>query len=419
MTRDERQNLAIKRWVEAKGKGVIIATTGLGKTRIALKIIKLLQSKKDSLKIKILVPTIILKEQWKEEIKKFNLKEDFIFVEVMMGSCTVKDSCDLLILDELHLAYSEHISAVFQNISYKYILGLTATIERLDGREKLFEHYAPICDRISVKECLDNGWIAPFKEYLVLINVPDLEDYKKLNKDFTAVFEFFDFDFNLAMSCIGPKGVFNCLKLRDKLCPYNATKKQKADMLKLVKLKAIQFTRILQKRKAFIANHPKKIEIAQKIINARQDKKIVTFSKTIKMAEKIPTKYIYTGDKGPKNNKKTLETFNSLSSGVLSTSKMAVQGLDCPDISVGICLDVDSSTITAIQKLGRCVRFVKDKQAEFFTIVINNCVEVQWWQKSHTNAPNIIKIDEEGLDQVLKGETPREIKNLQNYQFRW
>ena len=43
--------------------------------------------------------------------------------------------------------------------------------------------------------------------------------------------------------------------------------------------------RAMRKRKDFIYNHPKKMEIANKIIAARQDKKGITFSSTIKQAE--------------------------------------------------------------------------------------------------------------------------------------
>jgi hypothetical protein len=41
----------------------------------------------------------------------------------------------------------------------------------------------------------------------------------------------------------------------------------------------------MRKRKEFIYYHPKKMEIAKKIIEARQNSKGITFSSTIKQAE--------------------------------------------------------------------------------------------------------------------------------------
>ena len=205
-------------------------------------------------------------------------------------------------------------------------------------------------------------------------------------------------DFNLAMSCVGPKGYKNCIALRDKMCPANSSAKVKSDVLKLIKLKAACFMRILQKRKSFIANHPKKIEIAQKIINARSDKKIVTFCKTVKMAEAVSNKYVYTGDKGKKKNQKTLEEFNKLSSGVLSTSKMAQEGLDCPDLSVGICLDVDSSKIKAKQilniKLFFNYFFILNNHKKFLAYVLID---------PNDNFPKYVGITTQNLKQRLKG----------------
>lgn len=347
------------------------------------------------------------------------MKKDTISVEVMMGSSQKQSECDLLIIDECHRCLSEHLYAAFTNIKFRFVLGLTATLERLDGRHLLIDQYAPVCDSVTIEEALQEGWLAPFKEYLVLLDVDDIQVFKDLNKQFISVFEFFNMDFNLVMSCTGKKGYYNCIKLRDAMLPDNATQKQKSDLLKLIKLKVAQFMRILQKRKSFIANHPKKIEVAKQIIAARSDKKIVTFCKTVKMAEAVSDKYVYTGNKGVKKNKQTLEEFNKQTSGVLSTSKMAQEGLDCPDLSVGICLDVDSSKIKAKQILGRVIRKYKDKQAEFFTLVINNCVEVKWWQESHRDSPNTLIINEEGLKKVLNGEEPDTFKNVQPYFSRF
>jgi hypothetical protein len=41
----------------------------------------------------------------------------------------------------------------------------------------------------------------------------------------------------------------------------------------------------MRKRKEFVYNHPKKLEIAKKIIEARKESKGITFSSTIKQAE--------------------------------------------------------------------------------------------------------------------------------------
>jgi superfamily II DNA or RNA helicase len=63
MTRDERQKLSCKRWVEAKGAASIIGCTGYGKTRCAIMIIQSLYKRNPQLNVLIAVPTEVLKEQ--------------------------------------------------------------------------------------------------------------------------------------------------------------------------------------------------------------------------------------------------------------------------------------------------------------------------------------------------------------------
>lgn len=112
-------------------------------------------------------------------------------------------TCDLLIIDEIHITPSESMRYVFQCVNYKNILGLTATIERLDGKEILIKQYAPVCDEITLEEAEKNEWISPHKEYLVLLDV-DLTEYKELTKQFNQCFAQFNWDFNLAMGWIQP-----------------------------------------------------------------------------------------------------------------------------------------------------------------------------------------------------------------------
>ena len=51
------------------------------------------------------------------------------------------------------------------------ILCLTGTLERLDGKEELIKTHAPVCDAVTRDEAIENGWLADFKNYLVMIDV--------------------------------------------------------------------------------------------------------------------------------------------------------------------------------------------------------------------------------------------------------
>ena len=160
---------------------------------------------------------------------------------------------------------------------------------------------------------------------------------------------------------------------------------------------------MLRKRKEFVMRHPKKFEIADKILDARKDKKCITFCATIKDSEHFK-------DRGPllhskkkkKENQKIIEEFNDGGPSVLSTNKSADAGVDIKGLSVGVILSGDSSSRRFVQRTGRCIRLEEDKVAEMFTLVINNTNDSRWFDNAN-NGQHYISLNEHDLDIVLNG----------------
>ncbi len=417
ISRDERQAQAIKAWAKANGRATIVAATGVGKTFISMRIIDKLKQSNPNLHTIVLVPTTTLQEQWISELDERGLLLN-TEVFVMMGASKKHYVCDLLVLDECHRVNSEVLSANLVNTQFRYILGLTATFERLDGRHEILAKYAPVCDTITMEDALFNGWVAKYKDYVVVIDVPDIDTYNNYNSEFNKAYEFFNWDFSKAMSMVSKDSFRNRWEYAKELAPNNY--EHQKEMFKSVTYYATSFMRNMQNRKKFVQNHPKKLEVAQEIIKWRNDKKIVTFSANVKMAESFKNGYVYTGKEGKKKNRITIEEFSKMSSGCLHSCKMAIEGLNLPDLTVGIMLGIDSSKTKAIQSLGRIVRLSKGKLgAEFFTLVINNTVETKWMQNAKADS-KIEIIDVANLYKVLRGE-PYELYNrkLNNYTFRF
>lgn len=380
-------------------------------------IIKKLLSKYPTLKILIVVPTELLKNQWLNHVETNQLQLNVI-VQVINGVSKNGGQCDLLIIDELHTAAANTLISVFESVKYKLILGLTATFERLDERHKLLEKYCPIVDTVTLQEAQLNGWVSKYNEYLVLIDVDDIDIYKQYNKEFIEHFEFFQYDFNKALSMVGPSGLKQRLAYRDELC--NGDDSKKKEVLKAITYHATGFMRAIQSRKKFVYEHPEKLRLAEEIIKYRSDKKIVTFCANIKIAESFSIGQVYTGKDSKKKNRTTIEEFSAKKSGVLHTCKLMEAGADISGLSVGIMLGVNSSTIKSQQTRGRVIRKEGDKTAEFFTLVINDTIETKWWESSHSKDTNIIKIDPENLMKMLKGESWEPYKKkVQNYTYRF
>ena len=362
----------------------------------------------------VLVPTTTLKAQWVSTLAEQCI--DNVSVQVMMGASQRKITCGLLIIDEAHRINSTVLAKTFENVQYKAILGLTATFERLDGRDKILAKYAPVCDEIPIQVAMANGWVSPYKDYVVILEVPDIQKYKAYNKEFIEHFGFFDFQWNVVMGLVGKDGFRKRKEYTNQICKNPS---EWHDIFKQVTYHSVGLMRTLKERKAFIANHPDKIRVARKIINARKDKKIITFSSNVKMAEAIGIGYVFTGKDSKKKNRMTLAEFSKETSGVLSTVKLAEEGLSLGDLAVGVMLGVNSSKTKAIQTLGRVLRVSPGKKAEFFTVIINETVETEWLKKSRSS-DNFEVIDEEALDHVLNNEPYETYKRkLQRLNFRF
>lgn len=347
----------------------------------------------------------MLKDQWIEQIDNRALGLN-TRVEIINSVIKLKWTCDLLIVDEVHRAASTTFLQIFKQVTYKFILCLTGTMERLDMRHILLEKYAPICDRITLEEAEANGWVAPHKEYVVMLNV-DLSEYNEANARFNRAYSFFNFNFGDAMAAATDFRVRNRIASEMKVEP------------KIVTAMAMEFVRNLKKRKDFISNHPKKLEITRKIINARKDRKIITFSGTIKQSEAIGVGYVLHSKKTKKQNQDVIEKFNLDKCGILNTSKAADEGLDLVGVNTEIILHTDSSKIRKTQRLGRSCRFEEGKVAEIFTLVIAGTQEVKWLANSRIS--KVITINEEQLDKVLAGEDieTRERTYTEDIQFRF
>jgi superfamily II DNA or RNA helicase len=406
-TRDERQEMGRIRWIDNKCKGTLEYATGVGKTTTAIKCVQSVLKKYTGFRVLVVVPTETLKDQWVKALAKAGL---FMNAEVAIINTVVKHewNCDILVLDEIHRMAADSFQQVFDKVKYKLILGLTATLERLDERHTIIERYCPVCDRISIEEATQNEWLAPYKEYKVYIDV-DLTEYNALNREFNEHFAFFNYDFDLCMKLVGKDGFRKRMAFRDLL--YTGTDPTtKSQLLKDITFHAMGFMRTMQKRKAFIYSHPKKVEITNLILDYRRDSKAITFSPTIEVAEKIKYGGVLHSKQTKKKNAMTLEDFIPMKVGVLNTSKALNEGADIQGLNLAIILSNTSSKTEKTQRIGRVIRFSPNKVAEIFTLVLRGTVEEEWFTRSNADK-KYITIDEEQLMHVLKHEEFKECKS--------
>lgn len=367
MNRTERQTIGLRKWAKFGYKGIAQYPTGFGKTFTSIRAIKGMIKRENITKVHVIVPTITLKEQWEEKLKKEKL-DSITKVYVINTAIKSKHDVDLLILDEVHRYAAETFKLIFEQTTYKFILGLTATLEREDGLHELILEYMQVFDVITIGEALENGWISPFYVYNIAIPFPpeELTAYKKADNAFKYL---------AAQMGRGSKAFQTATKW------LKSPIKQQQGM-------AARYYNSLRKRKKVCLNNSNKIPAVKTITDLFPDRNGLIFSADTVFADSLQEvlgdiSLTFHSKLTKKNQTLVMKRFKDKRTKVrlLSTCKALNEGFDVPECSLGIVAGSNSTSLTFTQQLGRVVRHVPGKHALFVNLYTPDTQEVKWMEK--------------------------------------
>lgn len=386
-----------KRWYNNNFKGTVLLPTGVGKTYAAIISIEDFESESKL----VIVPSRYLKDQWEQRTS--NLSN----IEVVVVNTAIKNTynVDILILDEVHRMAADEFRKVFECIKYKKLLALTATLERTDQKHYIVEQNCPVIYSMTLKESISKNLTPKFIVYN--LNVPISENstkaYEFINNKFNNFFAFFNFNFDLAMNCLQFENHRNLLASQINYSPNE------------IRVKAINFNRAMAERKNFIFNHPDKIKAVIDIVEKYKDKKIIIFSERKNIPEilhkHIPNSRIYDTSKSKNTLSKLMDDYKSNKFRVLLAAKALDEGMDVPDIDIGIIHSGNSSKINGKQRVGRLLRKDNEKVALIINLYLENTQDQKWLINRNSNIPNTYWI--ENTNQITY-EPTEEALNEQN-----
>ena len=131
------------------GVGIIKVAPGGGKTLGAIQLIKHKKYKN----VIVAVPTLPLISQWEKELKKYNITAS-VHTYHFLSKDQNHIECDLLVVDECHRSVSPVFKKLYKNISYKFVIGLSATPN---------EESEKFCGPIIIDVPFEDANIADFK----------------------------------------------------------------------------------------------------------------------------------------------------------------------------------------------------------------------------------------------------------------
>lgn len=354
------QQEAMDAWF-TKRQGIIVLPTGAGKTYVAQMAIEAVA--RSAL---IVVPTLELVRQWQK-----TLSESFPYPVGMIGggennpqpitvitydSAYIKmeylgDRFGLIVFDECHHLPSDTYSLAARSCLAPYRLGLTATLERADGRHvELDNLIGPVCYRCDVVE-LAGEYLADYTTKRVIIELtdPEREEYERER----AVYK--DFIISQGIRLSQPDGWTDFVM-------RSARSLQGRRAMKAF---------LRQKKLAFAA--PSKIEAVAQLLHRHRKDRSLLFTQNNATAYEVAHRFfipIITHQTKLNERVHILKAFSEGRYRAVVTSKVLNEGVDVPDANIAIVISGSGSVREHVQRLGRILRRGQgNKQAILYELI--------------------------------------------------
>lgn len=376
MTKDERQLDIVNKWIKSNYMSGFEGVTGFGKTRTS--VIAMKKSKAKT--IIVIVPTISLKDQWNKVLKDFKVKN--FTVLVVNTAYNMNLNCDMLVLDEVHtVGAAEQFSLCWKNANFNKLMWLTATFDRKDGLHKELLKIAPKIDSVTFEEALENNWVSNYRIFNIGLDFTDKErnDYDAIENAMNNCVNTVAEEENMEIEYVS-QNMFNIA--RSAAIKYKEEKMSKDSFLA-----SLKYMKLIGLRKTLIHNAQAKKDKALWFLkkSSLKKKKTIIFSQTQDYADYIYNNFtdesvVIHSKMTKKARKEALKKYldGRTKKRIISSVKALNEGIDIPNLEVGISASGTSSKKDAIQTLGRVCRLYGDKEAIFINLYIKNSQDYYW-----------------------------------------
>lgn len=191
------EKLQVERTIHNSHRNLVVAATGTGKTMLAAFDFKMFKESHPNCKFLFLAHRIEILQQamftFQNVLKDRNFGElmgdgykigqkNAVFATIQtFNNIDLVNFCDAsyydyIIVDEVHHAQAKSYQKVIQYFNPKILLGLTATPERMDGKDVLQDFNYRIAAEIRLPDALNNKILCPFQYF----GLTDSVDYSKI-----------------------------------------------------------------------------------------------------------------------------------------------------------------------------------------------------------------------------------------------
>lgn len=360
------QREAIDHWKAAGKRGLILLPTGTGKSFVAE--MAMVETQRSTL---VIAPTIDLMNQWYDILASaFQMPVGLLgggYHEILPITVSTYDSAylhmdrygnrfGLIIFDEVHHLPGPSYMHAAECCLAPFRLGLTATLERPDGRHQLLDDVVgPVVYHRSIRE-LAGEYLAEYDVERIEVSLDPEEaeayaDARALYKQFIR---------SRGIRFDGPNGWGQFIQVSSR------------------SVEGRQAMKAFQEARKIALSAPSKLRNLEGILRRHKHDRTIIFTNDNATVYHISRRFLLpaiTHQTDAKERKELLDRFNDGTYPCLVTSRVLNEGVNIPEANVAIVLSGTGSVREHVQRLGRILRPGPDKRAVLYEIITANTVE--------------------------------------------
>ena len=379
------QREALTAWKRAGRQGVVVLPTGAGKTLVAQ--LAMRDTPRTTL---ICVPTLDLMHQWYAGLLAAfpdgsvgllgggSRDQTPILVSTYDSAAIHAEDLGnrygLLIFDEVHHLPADFTRAIAELNIAPYRLGLTATPQRSDGRERDLDELVGPVVYSKRPEDLGGDALAPYKEVRITVRLSPAEQahYDEL------------------------------IALRNRFLAARSIQLGSLDGWKQFILASgspdgRRAMRAHREAKALAYGTEGKLRVLEEVFANHPQERTLVFTDDNAAVYRVSREFLVpaiTHQTPVKERHALLENFRGGRYRVLATSRVLNEGVDVPEASVAVVLSGTATEREHVQRLGRILRRAEGKQAVLYEVVTENTSEeaVSRRRRGLVNEPYVPKL---------------------------
>ncbi|MBN1606315.1 MAG: DEAD/DEAH box helicase family protein [Polyangiaceae bacterium] len=368
---------ALRAWTHAGSRGVVVLPTGSGKSHLA--VMAICARRRSTL---VVAPTLDLVSQWYSLLyASFGVPIGVVGggeYDVRPLTVATYDSAYLhmddmgakfgvLVFDECHHLPSASYALAAELCLAPYRLGLTATYERADGRERTLDSLVgPVVYQKNIVE-LSGEYLAEYETVRlhVELGAEEREQYASER----AIYLAFLREHGIRMA--DPRG------WKDFIIRASRSDAGRRAL------------RAYRRQRDLALSAPAKLEALEGLLGLHREDRTLVFTQDNATAYGISRRFLVpaiTHQTKVRERSEILERFSRGEYRVVVTSKVLNEGVDVPEANVAIVISGSGSVREHVQRLGRILRRSADKRAILYELVSKGTSETATSERRREHA---------------------------------